>query len=158
MHLRCIFVSLIGLTGSCAAPETQAVQTELGAPPPNRAAPILPRSDQGLDATWFLGAWRLQDSACILRFDPVPAGPAEGPVVTDLCDAPWSDVVRWQRPEDGRALLELVTVEDRSVWRASAIQPTAIAGFSSDGALIRLYWVGDGPHPGWFSPEGHTTP
>ena len=151
MLLRCFFVSFLGLASSCAAPQTQAFQAQAG-PPPNRAAPLLPRSDQGLDATWFIGAWRVQDSLCTLRLDRDGASLLEGQVHSDQCDAPWSEIVRWRRPNDGRALLDLINAEGRILWRAGAIQPTAIAGWSGDGELVRLYWAEDGPHPGWVQP------
>lgn len=157
MHARCIIVSFFALLSGCATPDTLALQAE-NTPPSNRTAPILPRSDEGLDPTWFIGAWRVQDGPCTLRLDRDASSLLEGPVHADQCISPWSDTVRWQRPEDGRSLFELVTADGHSIWRAGAIQPTAIAGLSSAGVLTRLYWAGDGPHPGWFSPEGHTTP
>jgi hypothetical protein len=112
----------------------------------------MPRSDEGLDATWFIGAWRVQDTPCTLRLDQNAASPLEGQVVSDRCNAPWSEIVRWRRPDDGRALLDLINAEGGVLWRAGAIQPTAIAGWSGDGERVRLYWTKDGPHPGWVQP------
>ena len=152
MHLRCIFISFIGLLNSCAAPQPQAFQAVPGAPPSNRAAPVLPRSDQGLAETWFIGTWRVQDSPCVLRLERDRTRSDTGPVLAEHCAPPWSGVTRWRRPGDESSLFELVTAENRNLWRAGAIQPTAIAGLSGEGELVRLYWAGNGSHPGWVQP------
>ncbi|HBU62633.1 MAG: hypothetical protein CMH91_14835 [Oceanicaulis sp.] len=154
MLLRCIFVSIAGLLCACAgAPSPDRVQIQ-GTPPDNTLTPRLPRSDQGLSPDWFLGDWRVGASGCMLHLGRSDAEGASGPVETRDCAPPWSGASRWRRPADDQSLFDILTPEGALLWRAGAIQPTAIAGVNGEGRLVRLYWAQEGTHGGWVRPGG----
>ena len=158
MAPRCIFITMVSLLTGCmpVSPQTHALQ--LSAPPSNRIVPQLPRSDIGLAPDWFLGAWRVEETTCRLRLEPSAAHALTGPVTSEDCTPPWIGARSWRRSGDGRALFEIVSEDGRILWRAFAIQPTAIAGASGEGRLIRLYWADEGTHGGWVQPGGEPRP
>jgi len=158
MIRRCIIVTILALSGSCAAEPAQSVSAQFGAPPDNRVLPALPRLDAGLDPLWFLGEWRVEATTCRLSLELGETSEFSGLVLAHDCPPPWRDARQWRRPDAGGFLFEITTADGQPVWRARAIQPTAIAGVSSEGRLIRLYWAGEGVHRGWVQPEGESTP
>lgn len=158
MVRRCIIVTILALTGSCAAEPAPGASTLVGAPPDTRILPSLPRSDTGLDPLWFLGEWRVDNTTCRLSLESGEASESSGYVIARDCPPPWRDAQYWRRPDAGGFLFEITTDQGQSIWRAQAIQPTAIAGVSSEGRLIRLYWAEEGVHRGWVQPKGESTP
>ena len=153
MLARCIFVSIACLLGSCSTAAPQPL-SRMSQTPESQLVPHLPRSDQGLSDDWFLGRWRVGASDCTLRLEAGADG-AAGPVLASDCNAPWSGASRWRRPGRDRALLDLVDANGDTLWSARAIQPSAIAGVSGEGELVRLYWAQEGSHGGWVQPGGN---
>lgn len=158
MVKRCIIVTFLTLTGACAAEAPARPHALLAPPADNRVLPNLERSDAGLAPDWFLGAWQVESGPCVVRLESDETPESSGFVSAQDCPPPWHEAQYWRRPDAGGFLFEITTDQGQSIWRAQAIQPTAIAGVSSEGRLIRLYWAQEGVHRGWVQPKGESTP
>ncbi|WP_306015137.1 hypothetical protein [Oceanicaulis sp. MMSF_3324] len=120
--------------------------------------PRLPLSDAGLAPDWLLGEWRIGDSGCTLRLEADASRLNTGPVIPRDCTAPWGAAHDWRRPDDRTSLFVIRDGAGRALWRAFAIQPTAIAGADGEGRRVRLYWAEEGTHGGWVQPGRETGP
>lgn len=154
---RCIFITITALLGGCLPAETPGLALA-ASPPENRALPRLPLSDAGLAPDWFAGAWRVADSACTLRLDADAERPGSGFVTPKDCTGRWNDAHVWRRPDDRSSLFDIRDEAGRTLWRAFAIQPAAIAGVDGEGVRVRLHWAETGTHGGWVQPERETGP
>ena len=158
MISRCIFVTLVSLHGSCLSTPPLPDTAFAAAPPENRTMPRLPASDAGLAPEWFLGNWRVENSACTLSLERHVPRANSGAVTPHGCTVPWGNSSDWRKPDDRSSLFEIRDDAGHILWRAYAIQPTTIAGMSGEGSLIRLHWMGEGVHGGWMQPMREPKP